>query len=698
MLIGKNILWLINVIDGIISSKLYDKRIEINLLNDVHENLKYNIVIMMNFIQIYDERGLFMKEKIYLSYINAADIILEGVDFNFDQQYLFSLKVDRSKPVYSYILHVSKRKGIVQPEGFWGENISNVNVIMGRNGSGKTSFMQFIINNIGSGITSMNGEGVVYIVKKDETYIVFHNCAKFEIEKENVNYINIMTLKEYDKELRNENQFKPPFDNKRFWNNMIYFSNYFGEMRLLKDDGFVINVSKDKLVDEILRKARNNDSLDFKIQEEIQTDRNIKVIHYAKEGRFLDNNLKSIISIPNLICFNLNEDFSLKKEFEEFTNVQKEYFSSKEWIGNKRYSVLSEELFYERGNVLEFEVAINTFSVRLMWTLLKEGYLEEKEFNRFIMELRDTKDKTGLNIAKECIEGKEDIIFWKELLNFLNDKEKQYVLYWQNEKRFVFKWNLEDIELIEKVVCHKNDIFFCQLRGEGKNGYYSSGEESKVNFVISLFEAIDRIEQEEKNNNNIIILLDEIDAYFHPQFQIDLVKSMIEIISNIFADYQVQIIFTSNTPLEISDFPSTNITYIDNGKMNERKEILSFGANVCNLLKNNFYIDSSMGTFAKQKIADVISFLEKGESSTMGREEAEYVISIIGEPIIKKKLQSLYDKKYMEENSEIRECKNNIEELKQRISNGEEIDTEILMKNLNAIADILNKSKERSDL
>lgn len=37
-------LWLINVVDGIISSKLYDKRIEINLLNDVHENLKYNIV------------------------------------------------------------------------------------------------------------------------------------------------------------------------------------------------------------------------------------------------------------------------------------------------------------------------------------------------------------------------------------------------------------------------------------------------------------------------------------------------------------------------------------------------------------------------------------------------------------------------------------------------------------------------------
>lgn len=44
LLIGKNILWLINVVDGIISSKLYDKRIEINLLNDVHKNLKYNIV------------------------------------------------------------------------------------------------------------------------------------------------------------------------------------------------------------------------------------------------------------------------------------------------------------------------------------------------------------------------------------------------------------------------------------------------------------------------------------------------------------------------------------------------------------------------------------------------------------------------------------------------------------------------------
>lgn len=631
-----------------------------------------------------------MKDKIYLSYINAADQILNNVDFNFDKEYIFSLSKLNTYRSCSYTLHVSKRKGIVQPEGFWGENINNVNVIMGKNGAGKTSLINFIINNIGCGITAMNGEGVVYVVKFNDKYIVYHNCARFDIANENI--INICDYKEYEQELRNRNEFKAPYNNKRYWKNMIYFSNYFGERRLLRDDDFVINISKDKLVDKIIKNIKSDEIVDVNLQNKIQINRNNKVVKYMREGRFSDNNLNEIISVPNRICFFLNDEFKWNYEFEKFCTKQKDNFSEKQWIGKKRLSAIFDNSHNKIDNILEFEVAINTFSVRLMWKMLKKGYLREEEFQTFINKLSKTSDKTGIFYAKELMDDKEDVVYWKRLLSFLNEKEKYDVLMWQNEKQFVVKWSEEDIDIVEETVNYSNDLFFCQLIGEMKKGYYSSGQESRVNLVLALFEALDRVKEERCNdNNNILIMLDEIDAYFHPQYQIDMIKNILEIISGIFAEYQIQIILTSNTPLEISDIPSDNITYLENGCLSNNTS-LTFGANVCKLIKNNFFINSSMGTFAKQKISDVISFLKYDEDDNMSKEEAEYVISIIGEPILKKKLRAMHDEKYRDNNSELDKFKMGIDEIKKIISNGEITNNARLIEKLDALKDTLSNS------
>ena len=115
-----------------------------------------------------------MENKNYICYINTKTYFFDNADFNFDNKYIFHLEVDKSKYNYSYILHVSNRVNILQPDSFWGNNISSVNVITGKNGAGKTSLLKFVVSNIGNGITSMNGEGVVYIINKNACFINWH--------------------------------------------------------------------------------------------------------------------------------------------------------------------------------------------------------------------------------------------------------------------------------------------------------------------------------------------------------------------------------------------------------------------------------------------------------------------------------------------------------------------------------------------
>lgn len=48
-------------------------------------------------------------------------------------------------------------------------------------------------------------------------------------------------------------------------------------------------------------------------------------------------------------------------------------------------------------------------------------------------------------------------------------------------------------------------------------------------------------------------------AFFHPKYQINIISELLEVISKGFEKYNIQIIIASNTPLELSDIPSSNI-------------------------------------------------------------------------------------------------------------------------------------------
>ena len=624
-----------------------------------------------------------MKNKTLLAYVNTNAYTFNYTDINFDTEYFFELELRKELFKVQYILYVSRRVGIKQPEGFWGDNICSLNMVLGENGAGKTSFFRLMINNIRSGLTTMNGEFVIYIIKYKDKYILFSNASSLRIEKsEDAKDINLFTEKEYYNELKREECYEPPFDNKRFWKNIIYFSNYFATTGISKS-GYVINVSKDIGIDDIINKeipknrekyvSENNM---FELANIYSKYRTLKIFDYLSKEEFRKMSITCKVSTPNLLKISLNSSREIGHEYYDSNR-----FPYNRWIGKKRYEIYQ----YDSGEYY-YEAALNKFSVLLMLFLEKEKLIKKENIINFIDELAKTSDKTGIEIAYEHLSviQNDKINIWINLLQFINkkssDNNSKFILYWQTDKEFCCRLDENYYDFIRKLLSLRlnEDCFSFELVGSEQNGYYSSGEESKLSVFIALYEALQEIRKSKGHSNNLIILLDEIDAFFHPKYQINIIGELLDIISKAFADYNVQVIIASNTPLELSDIPAENIVYLKDGKaVKNQNEIATFGSNVCSLLKNQFYINATMGSFAKNKINKVISFLRNDSTEVMSKEEAKYIISIIGEPIIKNKLKEMYDKKYSEElfgSENIEYYKNRISELQKIIKNSKIID------------------------
>ena len=78
--------------------------------------------------------------------------------------------------------------------------------------------------------------------------------------------------------------------------------------------------------------------------------------------------------------------------------------------------------------------------------------------------------------------------------------------------------------------------------------------------------------------------------------------------------------------------------------------------------------DGLMGEFAKSKIDDVINYLNNKKSEIRNDKDAQNIIDIIGEPIIKRELQRmLKNKMELSNKTEIDTIKSQIELLTERL-------------------------------
>ncbi|MDQ1433149.1 MAG: hypothetical protein QG634_434 [Patescibacteria group bacterium] len=162
-----------------------------------------------------------------------------------------------------------------------------------------------------------------------------------------------------------------------------------------------------------------------------------------------------------------------------------------------------------------------------------------------------------------------------------------------------------------------------------------------------------------------IYLMDEPDLSLHPQWQKKYLYELYNLLHKIDMTYHV--VITTHSPFILSDLPKENVIFLEKGKQVD-VHIDTFGANIHTLLSHGFFMkDGLMGEFAKGKIEDVINYLNDKESTIKDNDEAQKLLNIIGEPIIKNQLQRMLDSKRLSKIDKIDLIEKQIKELQEEL-------------------------------
>lgn len=191
----------------------------------------------------------------------------------------------------------------------------------------------------------------------------------------------------------------------------------------------------------------------------------------------------------------------------------------------------------------------------------------------------------------------------------------------------------------------------------------SSGEKAFLDIFSRMFYAFESVKDRDKDKYSpnvkddtkwIYLFLDEGEVGFHPDWQREYMNLLVSITPYIFEGMGIQMVITSHSPFVISDIPQQNVIFLN--KRREQFSVASqkvdisntFAANIHTLLADGFFMSNGLiGEFAKNKVQEVIDWLNnpKAEFNHAKVKEIKNLISLIGEPIVRNKLfESLNEK------------------------------------------------------
>lgn len=147
-------------------------------------------------------------------------------------------------------------------------------------------------------------------------------------------------------------------------------------------------------------------------------------------------------------------------------------------------------------------------------------------------------------------------------------------------------------------------------------GELSSGEQQMVHAIHGILYHLLNIESIKRTYHyrGVNIVLDEIELYYHPDFQRSFVKNLLDSFKllNLHQIKGVNIIFSTHSPFILSDIFHTNVLKMIEGKPEKfQPEEKTFGANIHEMLSDSFFLESDLiGAHARFEILKVVRRLE----------------------------------------------------------------------------------------
>lgn len=606
-------------------------------------------------------------ELIYLWINKDKNGCFQQEGFNFSPEYIVSYSPETKD------LTVERRNVL---NVFYNDKIANVTAIIGENGTGKTTLLEFLT---GLSCTPLTKEQRPEYQQWNEEKNEYHSfiAVYFESDQKEFRVINITydtvifnnlitshktSISPYgSKDFKDEDYVghishiylsNGVYDSRQNQNLRSYstiscitltdttlstISNDFFRIKYgLSNNGMIITDTPYNALASLFTAQENNQSMQLFIDLlfYIFLSKNNKPF----QGKKINNILFSVKSAWKIICLSRKMISYNTKYFEEkyIKSVEEKYRLIKSKI-NGSIKISGTIIWHTAVCNLVFELLF-VFEEYANTILENDKHDIDSIFDqcvKFINGLNGCKEKKYYQDAiKEIFILRKILINAKYTDNLLPQND-------MGNEIFAEVGVLEFEPLIDHI---KSGCSFLLKYLDIRNFHISSGERALLNFMSRLYFS-SQINKFIPNNDfiwndSILLLIDEIDLYLHPEWQRQILQDLLKAIQEAFSQNFVQIIVTSHSPIILSDIPQENSIFLQskNGKIVQVKhDIQTFGANIYSLYKDAFFLTDglAMGNFAKDMIN---SWIEEIKAGNKDEDKIHMILDLIGEPIIRKRL------------------------------------------------------------
>lgn len=620
--------------------------------------------------------------------------IIENQTFNFGSEYVFDVK-EQDNEIF---INVKKTDSYCN---IFNNAISNISCIVGENGAGKTTLIK-IINLLKAGKPLKDNVLIVYKENDKWFYYLYKHTKKLI----NIKFKSNSILS--DKKNNIFKSEKNPFE----LIDLIFYSNLLSK----QNDRYLNN-------DDIL-----NRSVDYNIRKEFEYE---KVNAYVSKYKERINRNE----ITEGESFNILSLYFSKKEkrlFKFLADVNYKHKKIKEIINKINFPEsislwINQEIIYEETVRL---IEISTYEFQR----LKDIYAFCNKRNNEINDIK-TRFKNGIIFNLFFIAFYNDFfkmtsnVSLKKLETFVNsvnldkniiEKLKSYLLNIDNNNKYYpiakIKKIVQDIDSkFERIIIHPPDNVYESLSykveindnlweflslileiNDFKDnnllefgwGNLSSGERAILYQFSELYEAFGYL-----NNESIIVSIDEGELFLHPLWQREYI-SLINLFMNYFyeklfdCNKRFQVILTTHSPFIASDLPKSNIVFLKKIKrkcvvLNSQTVGDTFASNIHHLFLDSFFMNNELiGAFANEKIIEVIKIINNKKIAK--KDYAKQIIDIIGDPLIKNRLNDMWNSAFNEQiDLSNNDYKNWLKDELERIETTDKIKSFLLKNNQN---------------
>lgn len=556
-------------------------------------------------------------------------------------------------------------------------NIYSVNLLIGKNGSGKTNILEML--NL-----SKERQEIDYMI----IYKSVENNEDFIIEKNGLS--KFIKIKEF-KEIKLENEFYKYHDDENYIENTGVIKFSFKEKAMsavIREEKFekenrgdsisniyklnigLENGSKEKIYNYLvsMNKKENNDNFENAyltllipdLYKELKKSRNEEIkerikIEYNSDNSFhyhgygsneIDEQLFKLYNIDidkkdlkYIVLHNYFNRIYLEIALETLNQKNEEIFSKKEMLEKK--DKLLERLKNESSYTKKIKILLREYKK------LVNNKIEFNEEKYTIIEnVANLIGSIASKIKSEeeiNIENNDEIIV-KIKINCKDENKEVLKLLEEYDDFHTPKIEEKKRHLIDFGILLFKEVEFIKIKEEG----LSDGERIKLQYFSTIY---GYLKGELKNKEYITFLFDEVETYLHPEWSRRFLYELIEELER-YEDKKFKLIFATHSPFLIADVLAKDCIYLskdEEGKIKSeiKEDVKTFGANIIDLFKNTMFLESTFGKFATEKIKGVVDKIEKAEnySQIKNNTEVKFIIDEIGEKLISNKLKSMIESK-----------------------------------------------------